>query len=397
MTIEVRVPEEADWLPLVEVDGRAFASPWTPERLAVVRPSIDLSRFRIACDGPELVGLAGSFAFDVTLPGGSCVPAGGLTWVAVSASHRRQGILRSLITAVHNDMHDRGEPLALLRASEGSIYERFGYGIAHHESEITLDVRAATLRPEFVVAPGSVRYLVGEAALDHIVQIWEASRRCSAGELSRSPVWHRMMFENRAAATGNASSAFHLAHTGGFVSYRVEQDWNFGLPRHKLIIVDFAAITVEAHVALWNMLLSIDLIGTITSSILPIDDPLRYMLTNARALRTTDLSDGMWALPFDVRTCFGARTYGTSDRLVVEVDGKRWAIDGSPDGGDVTPVRSKPDLVTRTSALGPLLFGGVRAAQLAAGGQLQARSDEALRRADRFFLGDRLSASSTFF
>ena len=397
MTIEIRVPQEADWLPLVEVDGRAFASPWTPERLAVVRPSIDLGRFRIACDGPELVGLAGSFAFDVTLPGGTCVPAGGLTWVAVSASHRRQGILRSLINAVHDDMIDRGEPLALLRASEGSIYERFGYGIAHHESEIAIDVRAATLRPEFVVPPGSVRYLVGDAAQDHIAEIWETSRRCNVGELSRSQVWHRMTHEHRSTASGNASAAFHLAHAAGFVSYRVEQDWNFGVPRHKLIIVDFAAITAEAHIALWNMVLSIDLIGSITSSILPIDDPVRFMLTNQRALRTTDLSDGMWAMPLDVRTCFGARTYGTSDRIVVEVDGKRWAIEGSPDGGEVTAVRSKPDLVTQTSAMGPLLFGGVRAAQLAAGRRLQARSDEVLRRADRFFLGDRLPASSTFF
>ena len=57
----------------------------------------------------------------------------------------------------------------------------------------------------------------------------------------------------------------------------------------------------------------IDLVGEIRSRALPIDDPLPFLLENPRALRTTDLNDGVWVNVRDVAACFGARTYATAD------------------------------------------------------------------------------------
>jgi hypothetical protein len=87
-----------------------------------------------------------------------------------------------------------------------------------------------------------------------------------------------------------------------------------------------------------------------------------------------------------VASCFATRRYGVDDRLVVEVDGNRWAIDGGPDGATCKRVRSKPDLITDTASLGALLLGGVRPSALAAGRRLEARNNGSLRRGDAFFL-----------
>ena len=83
----------------------------------------------MAYDDGRPVGTTTSHAFRLTVPGGE-LAAGGVTWVGVLPSHRRRGILRELMQRQLADLHDRGEPLAMLYASEPVIYGRFGYGIA---------------------------------------------------------------------------------------------------------------------------------------------------------------------------------------------------------------------------------------------------------------------------
>jgi predicted acetyltransferase len=109
-------------------------------------------------------------------------------------------------------------------------------------------------------------------------------------------------------------------------------------------------------------------------------------LTNPRALETTTLNDGVWVNVRDVKVCFGARTYSTTDRIVVEADGSRWAIDGGPEGATCSRVKSRPDLTLDHASLGAILLGGVSASTLVAGRRAEARNDESLRRADAFFV-----------
>ncbi|MCW2613680.1 MAG: GCN5-related N-acetyltransferase [Frankiales bacterium] len=61
---------------------------------------------------------------------GARVPVAGVTWVAVAPTARRQGVLRSFMTRQLTDLHERGTAVAALWASEGAIYQRFGYGPA---------------------------------------------------------------------------------------------------------------------------------------------------------------------------------------------------------------------------------------------------------------------------
>ena len=90
-----------------------------------------------AWDGDRIVGGAGAFTYQLSVPGGS-VPAGGVTVVGVLPTHRRRGVLRSLMKAQLEDCRARGESAAYLWASEATIYGRFGYGLASRIGEMTL-------------------------------------------------------------------------------------------------------------------------------------------------------------------------------------------------------------------------------------------------------------------
>jgi hypothetical protein len=69
----------------------------------------------------------------------------------------------------------------------------------------------------------------------------------------------------------------------------------------------------------------------------------------------------------------------------VEADGRRWQIEGGPDGAVCKSVRTKPDLVTSHGWLSALLLGGTEPSSLVAGRRMTARNDDVLRRADLFF------------
>lgn len=386
MSIEIRRPHDDEWDAICYADGRAFGNTYTPEEIAERRPLHDLSRFRIAVDDGSIVGVAGSYALDATLPGGTTVPMGGVTWVSVASTHRRQGLMRRVVGAVHDDIDERGEPLATLGASEGGIYEHIGYGIVSQQRTTIIDRRNATIRPELVGPTDTVRYLESDDAVyDTVTALWDRFRRCRTGEVSRSAEFHDFVFGVRSKSVDGLSAGYYLAHADGFAVYRIKSNWADGMPAHEMHIAELAAITPDAHLALWQALLSVDLVGEIHSRAIAIDDPLPYLLTNQRALRTTVLADGIWANVRDVSICFGARTYRTADRIVVEADARRWAIEGGPDGASCKAVRTRPDLVTSHSGLSSLLYGGVLPSALVAGRRMTARNPEALARADLFF------------
>lgn len=396
MGIAVRAATADDMDRVRHVDERAFGFGFTDAEWATVRPTLDPARFWLAYDGDELVGVCGSFGFDVTLPGGASVPMGGLTWVSVAATHRRRGVLRQMMDATHADIDRRGEPLAMLGASEGGIYERFGYGVVSWGRMVEVQMRTARLRGGVAPDPLGVRFIDGDAVRPHVESVWDRARRVRPAEVTRSAVWWDDVLSGWATADGGASAAYVLAHADGYAAYRVTQQWNLGLPAHEVTLEQVVAVTAEAHAALWSVLLSLDLVAVIRTRAMPIDDALPWLLDNARAVRTTALTDHQWANVRDPATVFSARTYGTTDRLVVEADGTRWAIDGGPDGGNCRRVRSKPDLVADHAALGSLLFGGVSASQLAAGRRLRGTAD-ALRRADAFFHASPAPFGATFY
>src|SRR6478672_3773402 len=260
MPLTYRTATEADWPALCHADGRGFGFMYTPEQADMVRPIVDIDRFELAFDGNEIVGVVGAFSLHVTVPGGGQLPMGGITWVSTAATHRRQGVLTRLMSRTLADIDRRGEPVSMLAASEGGIYERYGFGVATAVRGTTIDRRMAEIRPEFRPPRGTVRFVDGERAKAHIAEIWSRFHRQRVGEVDRTDAWHEYLFNQWSQPRYGFSPAFFLAHRDGYAIYRVKEDWNDGQPAHNVQLVELVPITSDAHVALWHTLLGIDLV-----------------------------------------------------------------------------------------------------------------------------------------
>ena len=88
-------------------------------------------------------------------------------------------------------------------------------------------------------------------------------------------------------------------------------------------------------------------------------------------------------------------------RELVEIDlgdrTGRWRVAGGPEGADVRKVRSRPDLGMDRATLGAIYLGGVRPSTPPRGHRLVVTDPDVLRRADAFFLADRLPHCVTGF
>ncbi len=394
MAIELRTATADDQADLFRVDGRSFGYVFSADEIAERAPTLEWDRFQLAVDGGQIVSAVAALTMQISLPGGRSVPMGGITWVSTAATHRRRGLMSTLIERAHRDAEDRGEAVTGLGASEAMIYGRFGYGVSTFSRRVEVAVRQV----EFVGAgaDGGVRFEHDEAALRaHVIPLWEAARATRPGEVSRNEAMWDAIFSVRRRHSDGASPAFWLLHADGYVSYRVTNEWDDGHAQNRVDVGDFVAVNDAARAALWRVLLSLDLVAKVTCAVAP-DDPLPYWLSNFRAVRTKFVDDWVWLRPLDVARLFGARTYGSTDALVVQFGATSLQIAGSPDGAEVSSTDAAADLVVDTTAVGPLLMGGVSPHVLAAAGRLQGDAD-ALRRARSFFAAERLPFGQMMF
>jgi predicted acetyltransferase len=336
----------------------------------------------------------------MTVPGGRGVDVPGVTWVSVRSTHRRRGILRAMMERQLRDYAERGESMAILTASEGAIYGRYGYGPATSVRKTVVDRRLASLaRP---VDAGAVEIATKERAREHAPQVHKRWCAQVPGAISRSEKWWELLFLDRDFQRSGMSALFFLVHPDGYLSYRVKEDWADGHAQHSCWVVDYFMATPEAHSAIWQVLLSMDLFGSIESRQIPLDDPLPFKLTDYRQVRTLAVNDGVWVRPIDIVSTLQARTYGIEFEAVIEItdqllgDG-RYLLKGGQDGSSCERTDRLADVQMPVSSLGAAYLGGQRLLTLAAAGLVQSKDDAALGRLDRAFLADRAPFHGTGF
>src|SRR5436853_6679199 len=130
MSFKIRAIEPGEVDELLLADQRGFGG--EPLRPGASRTWAlgELDRTRVAFEAGHMVGVSRTYSFELTMPGGAFLPAAAVSWVSVLPTHRRRGVLTRLMAAMHDDARARDEPAAILTASEGAIYSRFGYGVA---------------------------------------------------------------------------------------------------------------------------------------------------------------------------------------------------------------------------------------------------------------------------
>ncbi len=191
MAIEVRVcsPDEVGGAlnPIWHYFG-ATAKEEDVERFAPILPA---ERVHAAFDGGAIVGGAGAYLFETTVPGGAQVPTAGVMAVGVLPTHRRRGVLTKLMERQLADAHERGEPLATLYASEGAIYSRFGYGLASLAGGIELPKEHALLWDDEPI--GQARIIeTEEETLELLPGIYDRVQAETVGMFTRTPDWWKV-------------------------------------------------------------------------------------------------------------------------------------------------------------------------------------------------------------
>jgi predicted acetyltransferase len=336
-------------------------------------------------DGDAIAGTAATYSLALALPGGASLPLAGVTWVGVSPIYRRRGVLRALIEAVHDQARDRSEPIAGLTASEGGIYRRFGYGVAARSHAISVDrARAAEVDAVFAVGagavgggaggPGRIR-LISEAEANLVLpMVFDRYWIRVPGEVRRPARWWDMMALDAERGHDGASARFVAVHDDaqgapdGVAIYRIKQGWGSEatLP-HELRIESIAAADDAVEAALLRFVLDVDLVAAVEWAAAPVDLPLRWRLSNPRAVRVTAERDHLWLRPFDVAACLSARRYAVDGGCVIEVVdrpggdvGERLRLDGGPDGADCAATDADPGLVVGIADLGARCWAASR-------------------------------------
>jgi predicted acetyltransferase len=397
--LTIRTATTEDFPEIAAVDGASFGEQFTDEELSDALTLIDPSRFLVAVDGERIVGVTGDYPFTMTVPGGS-VDVAGVTWVSVDPTYRRRGILRELMHRQLHNYAEAGVAAAVLTASEGGIYGRFGYGAASTTRKAVIDRHRSKL-----AAPadtGAVERVSNARARELLPEIHRRWRAQTPGALNRREAWWDYLLLDREAHRAGMSALFHLVHADGYVSYRVKTDWDDGHPKHLCAITDYVTVTSEAHAALWQVLLGLDLVGNIESYRIPDDDPLPHLLTDSRQVRTTAIADGLWVRPIDVAATLAARSYAVDVETVIDVrddlfgDG-RYLLRGGPDGATCERSERTSDISLGVAALGSVYLGGVRLETLGRAGKAAADDPAQLTRLDRALLADRTPVHGTAF
>jgi predicted acetyltransferase len=348
-----------------------------------------------AFDGAELVGSAGSWSFAMTTPGGVAVDTEGLTIVAVLPTHRRRGVLRDLMRHHLDETRARGKSIAALYASEGSIYGRFGYGMASLIGAIELDRdRSAFSGSPGAAATARFRLVDPDVAAREFPAIWERVRLTTPGMLSRSTGWWttRRLADPDWARAGRPPQLRVLCEIdgrpAGYAIYRVGTTILSDILLGSLDVVEAVGDSPAATRAIWRYLCDTDLVRTIRATLLPIDHALLHLVVEPGRLAMS-LHDGLWIRLVDVAAALSQRgweasgpplTIGVTDAFCPWNQGSFRLVEGKAER-----TSAAPDLSLDVDALGATYLGGCNFTRLADAGRAVEHTKGALLRADALF------------
>ena len=396
--IEIRTPGEDEFTRFGEAVSTAFSEQLRDDELELARKIVDPSRDLAAYEAGVIVGTASSYSLSLKVPGGE-VKAAGVSAVGVAPTHRRRGIMSSLMRRLHDEAHGRGEPVAVLWAAEAPIYGRFGYGLGTINGRIDAD-RDRTMAGLQGHTSGSVRLVSKEEALDVLPSVYDRVRASTPGFIARDRIWWEVRLADLEHWRDGSGPQFRavLEREGrpeGYALYRLEHSWPEGFPGGTLHIQELLATDAAGWRDVWRFVFGIDLVARVKARSVAADDPI-FLLAPEQARLRFRLGDGLWVRILDVPTALEARSYAARGSLTFElVDGfcswnaGRWRLDAESGTPAVARVDRRPDLSLSATELGAVYLGGFTFAQLERAGRVEEVSDGAVARADALFRTDR--------
>ncbi len=378
-------PEEFD--NFYRVAMHAFhGSPLSEADRELSLASLEFDRTLAAFDGQDLVGSAAVYSYQLSVPGHRTLPAAGVTWVSVLPSHRRRGVLSSMMRRQLDDVRDRGEPLAVLWASEAVIYPRYGYGRSMWHTDFTLHrgEGALTASASGASGDGRMRLRITEpvAALPELAKVYDAVLPSRPGFIARNETWWGRAIYDPADSRRGASPLHCLLAEDqggprGYALYSGQSQWDeVSLPGGVLRVREMIADGPAAGAALWADLFSRDLTADFHVYKRPVDDAVLFQLADPRRARPL-LKDALWTRIIDVPAALAGRGYSAPVDVVLEVgDGLipanagRWHLvaAGVAAAASCVPTTAAVDVALDITELGAAYLGGTTLGAMAAAG-----------------------------
>jgi predicted acetyltransferase len=369
--------------------GQYFNPPPSEEWLEQFVQTLPHERMHAAFEDGRIVGGAGAFPFELSVPGGS-LPCAGVTAVGVHPTHRRRGVLRAMMDEQLRDVHERGEPIAALWASEETIYGRFGYGLACWAGKLKVPHEWDAFAEPLELG-GTTRFVTPEEARELFPPVYERVRRARPGMPSRSPAWWELRHLHLPDDEQNAPRRFVAlevdGETEGYAIYRTHFGFEDGLPGSRLVVREAFGATPQATAAIWRFLLDVDWMAVVEVPLAPPDHPLFLLLALPRRARYR-MGDGLWMRLVDVGAALAGRAYADGEPLVLDVrdavcswNEGRWRLDA----GTCERTEEKPDLALDVAALGSAYLGAVSFTQLQEALRVEELREGAIERADALF------------
>ncbi|GAB2623258.1 GNAT family N-acetyltransferase [Pseudactinotalea suaedae] len=375
--------------------GRGFLGERpTPEQVQGWRESFHGNRMvgvydpRGAVPGAP-VATVNSWVMDVTVDADSFLPMWSISAVTVSSTHRRRGIARALLEGELRAAADAGLPIAGLTVSEATLYGRYGFGIAARTGTWTINTRRAGWvgpRPTEGENPGRLDHIEREDIERDLAALNEATRGSRPGEIDGWPrLWTGLAGLTPGKPDPKVRGVRYTDAEGvvrGVLVYTVKEN-EADFPASTLDVITALADGRDAYAAIWRYAVEHDLIGTVTAGLRSLDDPLRWMIANDRALQVTE-RDHHWLRILDVARCLQARhfrvpgavTFVVTDPLGIADGAWRLGVDASGtgvvekvDGGANEGDQGR--VVLGISELSSLLLGGVTASTFLAAGRIE--------------------------
>jgi predicted acetyltransferase len=397
MAIRVRVTRDQEqYARALYGIGHYFGGGWSPdekERFARLLPH---ERMHAAFDGDAIVGGAGAFPFELTIPGGQ-LPCSGVTVVGVLPTHRRRGVLGRLMRAQLDDVRDRGELLAALWASEETIYGRFGYGMASQDAMIRASRVHAELQPDLAPRAGTTRLVGHDEALAVFPRIYDRVRRRTPGFISRSKDWWELRKLDDAPDRRRGSGELNRllveldGRPAGYALYRIKFEFDGATPKSRVRVLETIGDSATAIRELWRYLLAIDWMNEIECDLLPVDHPLFLLVRRPNRLDWKVL-DGLWLRLVDIGAALSARSLAGDGRVTFDVTNDPmfpenagiWTLEA----GSALRSRRRADVRLDVQTLASAYLGGFSFAELGRAGRVEEVARGGIGRADALFRVD---------
>ncbi len=396
MELRPVTPEEFPaWAQAAEA---SFGSSFDEEQMEMERDVFEYDRSlgwfdTTTPDRPRVAATSALFTTSFRVPGGADVPTAFVTWVSVGRAHRRQGLLRSMMSGLLDDGRERGEPIAALFASEATIYGRFGFGAASTDWALRVPRHPSAFRADAPTG-GEIADVDLDEAARRLPAVYAAARSGFLAMPTRTEVWWRSSVladpeKQREGATARQVSIHSAGGVDdGYAIWRAKEGEADGVVALTVEVEELVAATPAAEADLWRALLDVDLSARVVAQRQPRDTALLALLADPGRATATRL-DGLWVRFVDLPGALQARTWSGSDRVVLSVrDAFRpdqagtFALEVDEGRASVARVVAEPDVELDTADLAATYLCDRRLTSLRRAGLVREHAPGACERYD---------------